>query len=448
MKSLKKILGIVLCVLMLASALSLNCFAIESDGLIIESNGDGYKIVDANASVRGDVVIPDEIGGKKVVEIGEGAFANMLGITSVTIGKNISIVNKNAFNECINLACVEFADSELSVKIRERAFFDCEKLASVKLPKNITTIPKNCFENCYALNDIEIPASVTTISDESFIHCTSLESVEIPVAVNFIGARAFMNCPKITSFSVKSGSESFKSVNDVLFTLDGKELVQYPIGKSAESYSVPAGTEIIRKGAFSFGKVSKIILPDSIMIIDEKGFSDNKNLSDINLPEGLEEICLNAFLNCTALKKITIPSTIQSFENAFVGSGLEEVIISSGIKEISAYAFNDCKNLSKVTIPETVEEIGVCAFEKCTSLKELNIPSSVKAIGNDAFSGCKDLTILAEEGSFAAQYANENGLSVKDPDTEEDVNWFVKLIRAIAGFFKSLFQAIASLFSA
>ncbi len=447
MKKTSKIFSLLLALIMIMSSLfAVGSSAVDVNGFTFADKNGDYKLTGISASLSGEIEIPSKVNDKNVVEIAEGAFDNNMRITGVKIPATVTVVNKYAFRGCINLRKAEFASSSSAVSVRERAFSGCEKLETITMPENISLISKNCFENCYALSGISIPDTVTNIADEAFIHCISLADVVIPASVSLIGSRAFMNCTSLNSFSVKQGSQSFKAVNGVLFSLDGKELVQYPIGRTAQSYTVPAGVETIGKGAFAFGKLTSVTLPAGLKTIDEKGFSDCTQLSSINFPDSLETIGINAFLNCASLKKITLPAKVTEFDNAFVGSGLEEVIIASGITEICDHAFADCKALKKVEIPETVTSIGVNAFGGCTSLEEISIPSSVTSIGNAAFDRCDKLTIIAEPGSYAAQYAAEKGIQTKEPE-EEEVSWFIRLIRAIGAFFKSIFEAIASLFN-
>ena len=44
-----------------------------------------------------------------------------------------------------------------------------------------------------------------------------------------------MKDPQIENIFVEDGNESFRSIDGVLFTKDGKELLLYPIGRNEES---------------------------------------------------------------------------------------------------------------------------------------------------------------------------------------------------------------------
>lgn len=74
-----------------------------------------------------------------------------------------------------------------------------------------------------------------------------------------------------------------------------------------------------------------------------------------------------AFLNCSGLTSVTIPSSVTS---------------------IGSWAFRGCSGLSSITIPNSVTSINDCAFYGCSSLTSITIPNSVTSIGSSAFYGC------------------------------------------------------------
>ena len=123
---------------------------------------------------------------------------------------------------------------------------------------------------------------------------------------------------------------------------------------------------------------------------------------DINIPEKLGDgnytvtaIGENAFYNCSALAKVTIPQSVTSIgDGAFQNSSLTDVTIPQGVTSIGEDAFYNCYGLTSVTIPQSVASIGKQAFRECRQLKSLTIKDAATSIGEEAFMLCESLTTL------------------------------------------------------
>ncbi len=141
-----------------------------------------------------------------VTSIGESAFQNCSGLTSVTIGNSVTSIGESAFYYCMSLTSIEIPNSVTS--IGESAFLDCSGLTSVTIPNSVTSIGYSAFNGCSGLTSVTIPNSVTSIGDNAFAYCSSLTSIEIPNSVTSIGDWAFLNCSGLTSVTIGNGIKS------------------------------------------------------------------------------------------------------------------------------------------------------------------------------------------------------------------------------------------------
>lgn len=98
----------------------------------------------------------------------------------------------------------------------------------------------------------------------------------------------------------------------------------------------------------------------------------------------MKEIRSGAFVGCTSLEEIEIPSTVKKtgnwlFQNCF---NLKKAKISC--PTISMGTFSNCKSLTDILLSRFVNTIESFAFENCDALKTMIIPETVKNIEKQA----------------------------------------------------------------
>ena len=75
-------------------------------------------------------------------------------------------------------------------------------------------------------------------------------------------------------------------------------------------------------------------------------------------------------------------------------------------------------------MPDGVFSIGVHAFRGCKNLTSITIADSVETISNDAFMQSENVTIVASQDSYAAEFAGINGIAHTQPKA---MGWLSKL---------------------
>lgn len=140
-----------------------------------------------------------------------------------------------------------------------------------------------------------------------------------------------------------------------------------------------------------------IIIPDGVTNIGEGVFRGCSSLTSINIPDSVTEIGNYAFLKCSSLTSITIPDSVTEIgSSAFSNcSCLTSITIPDGVTKIGGYAFSDCSSLTSINIPDSVTEIAASgAFQRCRSLTSITIPDGVTKIGYGTFDSCSSLTTV------------------------------------------------------
>ncbi len=193
----------------------------------------------------------------------------------------------------------------------------------------------------------------------------------------------------LMSLSASAASEA-----DLSYTVaDGKVTITGCVESASGELVIPDTIEgypvtVIGTQAFyDCTALEKVTLPDSIVVIEMSAFYGCSSLTEIIIPDGVMSILPGAFRNCTVLTEITIPDSVQAL-GAGVFSGctsLKKVTLPDGITEITARLFEKCTNLAQVTIPDSVIYLRGYAFYGCTALTEIDIGDGVTTIGAYAF---------------------------------------------------------------
>ncbi len=144
------------------------------------------------------------------------------------------------------------------------------------------------------------------------------------------------------------------------------------------AYTKPTGQLVIPESFRICGKTFKTIS------IGKGAFSSIDSITDVVLPEGIQQIEESAFwgVKCT---KIELPSTLKTIgDSAFYSSLIKHVVLPSALTAIGACCFCACHNLNKVVLNEGLVSIGMLAFGG-SKITEVDVPSSVTSMYYDAF---------------------------------------------------------------
>ena len=322
-----------------------------------------------------NVAIPSDMKGMPVVAIADSAFHGCDTIRSLTIPDSVVSIGSLTFCKCYALERVTLGRGIQEIEFSPFAF--CDKMTynvyesgyylgndgnpylalvgvtfdgieSITIHPDTVVVCGSALENCALLREVVFPESVVSIGSFALQDCTSLESVYIPKGVKSIGILVFENCGSLQKIAVSEENPHFKSVDGSLFSHDGSLLIRYAPGKQVSSYQIPEGTVIIEGSAF------------------EKA----KHLTELTLPDSVEEIGHSAFLQCESLRNIHL---------------------GNGLKRIEGVAFGCCGSLTHICIPDSVEVLSYSAFSSCDKLETVEIGSGVIRLEPGAFRDCKTL---------------------------------------------------------
>ena len=255
--------------------------------------------------------------------------------------------------------------------------------------------------------EVVIPSSiegnkVTAIDTRAFDNCDKITTLKIPAGVNFIGEAAFEECTSLTKFIVAFGNKDYCTRDGVLFNKDTTTLICYPPAKANTAYAIPDSVKKVDTAAIAYAsRLEQITVADSVQSLGDQAFYQCTGLNQIAFGTGLTKIGAEAFAHCYALASITIPNSVTSVGiSVFEECGnLSVVTIGRGLTGLSGTMFLNCTALKTIALPDNVTVINASAFSGCSKLESITIPKTVTGIGGYVFRGCDSLKTIAYTGS-------------------------------------------------
>ena len=390
---------------------------ITSRDFIFGINSDNEAVILGYNGTNPDVVIPENINGFTVTEIGPYAFNNWLYeyeenaentfLTSVTIPETVTAISAYAFNNNRKLKSVNLHGKLETI---EEYAFRYAGISEAIIPESVKSVGVGAFLECPELEYAVVPQSIRVLKDGTFAMCPKLAEVSLPEGLETIELSCFIDTPLLTIINIPS---TVKEIGNWAFENSG-----------IENVVLPECLEFLGESAFVNSGAKNVVINGKNLIISEHAFNGCLNLETLELGTNIKEIGDYAFMNCSSLKSVTIPESVEKIGsypfrgctelttvyynavNAYIETfsnnapkypifyecnNIIEVYIGNKVEYIGKKVFAELKNLKTVHMSDSVKIIDTNAFSKCTSLKSINLPANAEKINSYAFSQCKSL---------------------------------------------------------
>jgi hypothetical protein len=386
--------------------------------------------------------IPDRINYLPVTSIGNFAFQDRFGLTSVSIPDGVTNIGWGAFNDCSSLTNVMFGNGVTSIgefafgyclnlkainvgsnnpafssvvgilfnqnqtmlvqypvglagsyiipnsvtNIKSEAFWNCS-LTNITFGTNVVTIGMSAFNNCYKLLNLTIPNSVTSIGESSFYGCESLTNIIIGNSVANIGDYAFSWCTGLLSLTIPN---SVTNIGEEAFS-ECTSMTSVTLGNSVTNVGYAAFLDCL--------DLTSVTIGNSVTDIGGYAFGNDINLTSVfcegNAPINVETNTFSAVQNAT----VYYLAGTSGWDSTF--AGFPTVQCTTNNNGFTIVRYNGTNSV--VTIPSAINNlpvtiIGTGAFLNCTNLTSITLGNSITNIGEDTFYNCCNLANVLFEG--------------------------------------------------
>jgi len=388
-------------------------------------------------SYSGDVVIPAKApNGYDVKYIGEHAFINSSGITSLTIPATIDSIGSEPFYDSkahMAKITVEDGDRPLKCFVRDAwpsgcypvfgrdvnvdevyvgrildsrvsrgwveavydgawsALRDSKYIKTVTMGSALQEVPRDMFHNCKALRTVNFSPNTKSIGYAAFQDCDTLSSIRIPEGVEWIDTLAFSGCDSLLQVTLPS---TLKLIHTEAFT-SCPQIAAISIPASVDSIGAHVfdGCKALRHFTVENGNTPLRLWSNHYWGGWQTILGALENLETVKMGRPMISD-MSALYYCTKLHTVeyTYPAEEVADQQFYHCTGLRSVTFCGNPRRIGKEAFLNCEALQTITLPDGVELIDEDAFKSCTALEHIGLPAQLKTIGGYAFLYCHALT--------------------------------------------------------
>ena len=214
------------------------------------------------------------------------------------------------------------------------------------------------------------------------------------ISIIFVASILFSGCGDNTS-SESDISESSEEISEVIEVIE-----EIPTERIRDIESITDFEYEILDGGVTItkytGNALDVVIPDTIEDVPVTkigfyAFEAQFNIESVTLPDTIEVICENAFMDCSSMKSINLPETLTEIERG---------------------AFVACTSLESLVIPANTVSIEMEAFTACESMTSLTVNNPELKYKDWGLESIPSLTVYADENSDVYKWASENGINV------------------------------------
>ncbi len=221
------------------------------------------------------------------------------------------------------------------------------------------------------IKNLTVESGITDIPWGAFYGCYNMLSVNLPATLESIDTGFLANANNLKSLYVEAGGNIYTK-DGVLFSAKDKSLLLYPRYLQNTSYTVPDGILRIAEYAFpGFVSLTELILPESLEEVGSRALR-LYDLSTLHIPKNVRYIDNYSIYFCHVLTEITVDE-----ENPYYES-VDGVLFTEDLTMLHTYPMG--RQDAVYMVPDTVTEMTASIYTQVQYLKKLCIPASLELI--------------------------------------------------------------------
>ena len=305
-------------------------------------------------------------------------------------------------------------------EIGDYQFYGFNNITKLDINSNINSIGKQAFDSCDQLDYyIYDNGRYLGNKDNSYAILISVinpnePQIKIPSSIQLICKGALDQCKNLQYNTFNDGEYLGNEEDETI-------VFMHPTNDNVSSIVLSSSTKIIYDNAFTDAyDLSEIEIPNSLMSIGSSALYDCFNLETIHYNGNLTQWCHISFSDTTSnpmchnghfyqkennewkeLTSLNIPEGVTNIGNYqfYYFTFILEVILPSTIEKIGDFAFGACKNIKKIELKEGIKIIGSSCFTGCQSIESIVLPSSLEIIGDRIFNMNQSLSKIYFNGT-------------------------------------------------
>ena len=396
----------------------------------------------------GELTIPEYVEGYAVTSIKDNAFCEWAGyylvgrhITTLHLPSTLLSIGKEAFRWCEDLASI--TGGENVVYVGDNAFNTTYWQSH--LPEGETYIGKVLYMfKKGADTTVKIANGTKSITQNAFywvgnnisgVHSLVKEPFELADGVFSpeVYKKAILYVPIGTKvkYQATKGWKEFSTIVEIaddelmegeVFTSESSNNLTFRVISMSDKTCEVASCDNETIGKVTIPSVAKGY---TVKAIGRSAFSNCEEITEISMPNTIEEIKYDGIYSCGKLTSVSLPSSLKLLDDyALAYNPLTTITIPKAVEKMTGNPLQGDSLLTTISVEEgnTVYESpagGNCVVEKATKTliagcQTTVIPEDIKTIGNSAFyyqRKLREITIPASVDSIKSSAFSSIGLT-------------------------------------